>query len=307
MCHEPARHSRDLPVRDGPDLPHLGQSVVSPVLTTSLYFVVFGAAIGSRIEEVEGVSYGAFIVPGLIMLTVLTAGDQQRILRHLFPEIRGHDLRASVGPGVVSGGDGGLCAGRRDQGADDRADHPGDIVLLRRHRHRASVWMVAFLVLTCLSFALFGFIIGIWAQNFEQLQLVPLAGGHAARVPWRGVLLDFNAAVGMADGEPVQSGGVSDLGLSLVVFRAGGRARGLVAFRHRGVPGRLPGCGGLDLPQRLAFEAVGHDTWSGDGDYAEKNQQKQNKRDADQDLHPGQRGAGHAAEPEKSGDGSDGE
>jgi ABC-2 type transport system permease protein len=71
------------------------------VLTTSLYFVVFGAAIGSRIEEVEGVSYGAFIVPGLIMLTVLTAGDQQRVLRHLFPEIRRHDLRAALRAGVL--------------------------------------------------------------------------------------------------------------------------------------------------------------------------------------------------------------
>jgi hypothetical protein len=91
----------------------LGQSVVSPVLTTSLYFVVFGSAIGSRIEEVEGVSYGAFIVPGLIMLTVLTAGDQQRVLRHLLPEIRRHDLRASVGAGVVPGGRAGYVWRRR--------------------------------------------------------------------------------------------------------------------------------------------------------------------------------------------------
>jgi ABC-2 type transport system permease protein len=129
----------------------LGQSVVSPVLTTSLYFVVFGAAIGSRIQEVEGVSYGAFIVPGLIMLTVLTAGDQQRVLRDLFPEIRRHDLRASVGAGVVSGGDGGLRAGRRDQGLMIGLIILGTSFFFVDIAIAHPVWMVAFLVLTCVS------------------------------------------------------------------------------------------------------------------------------------------------------------
>jgi ABC-type multidrug transport system permease subunit len=80
----------------------LGQSVVSPVLSTSLYFVVFGAAIGSRIEEVEGVSYGAFIVPGLIMLTVLTQAISNASFGIYFPKVHRHDLRASVGTRSVS-------------------------------------------------------------------------------------------------------------------------------------------------------------------------------------------------------------
>jgi hypothetical protein len=116
----------------------LGQSVVSPVLTTSLYFVVFGAAIGSRIEEVEGVSYGAFIVPGLIMLTVLTQAISNASFGIYFPKFVGTIYELLSAPVSFPGGDGGLRAGRGDQGPDDRADHPGDIVLLRRHRHRAS-------------------------------------------------------------------------------------------------------------------------------------------------------------------------
>jgi ABC-2 type transport system permease protein len=120
------------------------------VLSTSLYFVVFGAAIGSRIDEVEGVSYGAFIVPGLIMLTVLTAGDQQRVLRDLLPEIHGHDLRAAVGTGVV----------RRDRdsgyvgAAATKALMIGLIILAPAFffvdfEIAHPVWMLAFLVLTC--------------------------------------------------------------------------------------------------------------------------------------------------------------
>ena len=77
------------------------QSMVSPVISTSLYFVVFGAAIGSRIQEVEGISYGAFIVPGLIMLSVLTLSLTNASPRHLFSEIHRHDLRVAVGPGVI--------------------------------------------------------------------------------------------------------------------------------------------------------------------------------------------------------------
>jgi ABC-2 type transport system permease protein len=174
----------------------LGQSVVSPVLTTSLYFVVFGAAIGSRIEEVEGVSYGAFIVPGLIMLTVLTAGDQQRVLRHLFPEIRRHDLRASVGAGVVPGGHGGLRAGGGDQGADDRADHP------RRRRSSSSTspsrirsgWWPSCPDLPQLR------AVRVHHRHlgaeFRAVAAGAASGDHAARVPRRRVLLDLDAAGG---------------------------------------------------------------------------------------------------------------
>ena len=78
------------------------QSIVSPVVSTSLYFVVFGAAIGSRIAEIEGVTYGAFIVPGLIMLMLLTQSVAERLVRHLFPAIRRHDLRDLVGADLLS-------------------------------------------------------------------------------------------------------------------------------------------------------------------------------------------------------------
>jgi ABC-2 type transport system permease protein len=175
--------------------------VVSPVLTTSLYFVVFGAAIGSRIEEVEGVSYGAFIVPGLIMLTVLTAGDLQRVLRHLFSRNSSarstsfcrHRCRSSRSPRAMSGGG--------DQGADDRADHPGDVVLLRRPQIAHPVWMVAFLVLTCLSFALFGLHHRHLGAEFRAVAAGAAAGDHAAGVPRRRVLLDLDAAAVLADGD----------------------------------------------------------------------------------------------------------
>ena len=107
------------------------QSIVSPVISTSLYFVVFGAAIGSRIPEIEGVSYGAFIVPGLIMLTLLTQSVVERLVRHLFPEVHRHHLRAAVGADL-------LCRDRarlRRRGGDQidhpRPHHPGDGRLLR--------------------------------------------------------------------------------------------------------------------------------------------------------------------------------
>jgi ABC-2 type transport system permease protein len=152
----------------------LGQSVVSPVLTTSLYFVVFGTAIGSRIDQVEGVSYGAFIVPGLIMLTVLTQSITNASFGIYFPKFIGtiyELLSAPVSFLEVTAGYvlaaatkammiGLIILGTSFFFVDITIAHP--------------VWMAAFLILTCLSFALFGFIIGIWAQNFEQLQLVPL-------------------------------------------------------------------------------------------------------------------------------------
>ena len=91
------------------------QSIVSPVISTSLYFVVFGAAIGSRITEIEGVSYGAFIVPGLIMLIAADPERHERLVRHLFPEVHRHDLRDAVGAGVVVRDRARLCRRGRDQ------------------------------------------------------------------------------------------------------------------------------------------------------------------------------------------------
>ncbi|PWJ21370.1 ABC transporter permease [Jannaschia seohaensis] len=152
----------------------IGQSLISPVLSTSLYFVVFGAAIGSRIEEVEGVPYGAFIVPGLIMLTVLTQATSAAAFGIYFPKFIGtldEVLSAPMSFFEVTLGYVGAAAtkalfiglvilGTAFFFVDLSIAHP--------------LWMAAFLVLTCLSFALLGFIIGIWAENFDQLQLVPL-------------------------------------------------------------------------------------------------------------------------------------
>ncbi len=150
------------------------QSVVSPVLSTSLYFVVFGAAIGSRIEEVDGVSYGAFIVPGLIMLTVLTQATSNAAFGIYFPKFIGTIFELLSAPinflEIVAGYVG---------AAATKALAIGLIILITANLFvdisiAHPIWMLAFLVLTCVSFSLLGFILGIWAQNFEQLQLVPL-------------------------------------------------------------------------------------------------------------------------------------
>ncbi|MBY5931559.1 ABC transporter permease [Tateyamaria omphalii] len=152
----------------------IAQSLISPVLSTSLYFVVFGAAIGSRIDQVEGVSYGAFIVPGLIMLTVMTQGISNASFGIYFPKFIGTIYELLSAPvsflEIVMGYVG---------AAATKAMFIGIIILITSFffvdiQIQNPAAMVAFLVLTCISFALFGFIIGIWAGNFEQLQLVPL-------------------------------------------------------------------------------------------------------------------------------------
>jgi ABC-2 type transport system permease protein len=152
----------------------LMQSIISPVLSTSLYFVVFGAAIGSRITQVEGISYGAFIVPGLIMLSLLTQSIANASFGIYFPKFTGtiYELLSapisyveivisyvgaaatkSIVLGLIILATAGLFV-------PVKIDHP--------------VWMVVFLVLTAVTFSLVGFIIGIWADGFEKLQLVPL-------------------------------------------------------------------------------------------------------------------------------------
>lgn len=150
------------------------QSILAPVISTSLYFVVFGSAIGSRIPEIDGVSYGAFIVPGLIMLTLLTQSVSNASFAIFFPKFSrtiyellsapvshfeivlsyvGAAATKSVVLSLIILATAGLFV-------EIRIDHP--------------VWMIAFLLLTAVTFSLFGFIIGIWADNFEKLQLVPL-------------------------------------------------------------------------------------------------------------------------------------
>jgi ABC-2 type transport system permease protein len=150
------------------------QSFLSPVLSTSLYFVVFGAAIGSRIQEVEGVSYGAFIVPGLVMLSVITQAISNASFGIYFPKFTGTIYELLSAPvnflEIVMGYVG---------AAATKALFIGVVILLTSTLFidltiAHPVAMVVFLLLTCLSFALLGFIIGIWAKNFEQLQLVPL-------------------------------------------------------------------------------------------------------------------------------------
>lgn len=152
----------------------LWQSIVSPVVSTSLYFVVFGAAIGSRIQEVEGVPYAAFIVPGLIMLSIMTQATSNASFGIFFPKFSGtiyELLAAPINFLEITIGFVGAAA--------TKALFVGTIILVT-----ASLFvdlpvahplaMVAFLVLTCLSFSLLGFILGIWARNFEQLQIVPM-------------------------------------------------------------------------------------------------------------------------------------
>ncbi len=150
------------------------QSFASPVITTVLYFVVFGSAIGARIETVEGVSYGAFIVPGLMMLALLTQSVANASFGIYFPRFTGtiyEVLSAPISFIEILLGYVGAAA--------SKSLIIGVIILFTANFfvdiHIAHpVWMVMFLLLTCISFSLLGFIIGLWADNFEKLQLIPM-------------------------------------------------------------------------------------------------------------------------------------
>ncbi|HKJ71362.1 MAG TPA: ABC transporter permease [Gammaproteobacteria bacterium] len=150
------------------------QSIVSPVISTSLYFVVFGAAIGSRIDRVEGVPYGSFIVPGLIMLMLLTQSVSNASFSIFFPRFTGTIFEILSAPvsafEVVIGYVGAAATKSVILGLIILGTAALFVPLQIAH----PLWMLAFLVLTAVSFSLFGFIIGIWADNFEKLQLVPL-------------------------------------------------------------------------------------------------------------------------------------
>lgn len=152
----------------------LAQSILSPVISTMLYFVVFGSAIGSRITEIDGVSYGSFIVPGLIMLSVLTQSIANASFGIYFPRFTGTIYEILAAPisffEIVLGYVG---------AAATKSVILGLIILATAHlfvpmqiAHPA--WMMLFLLLTALTFSLFGFIIGIWADGFEKLQIIPL-------------------------------------------------------------------------------------------------------------------------------------
>jgi len=151
-----------------------GQSVASPVISTSLYFVVFGSAIGSRMQEIDGISYGAFIVPGLVMLSILTQSIANASFGIYFPRFSGTIYEILSAPisyfEVVIGYVGAAAL---------KSLLIGSIILLTSHffvplRIDHPFIMLIFLILTCITFSLFGFIIGVWADGFEQLQIIPL-------------------------------------------------------------------------------------------------------------------------------------
>jgi ABC-2 type transport system permease protein len=150
------------------------QSIVSPVVSTSLYFVVFGAAIGSRIQEVNGIAYGAFIVPGLVMMMLLTQSVMNASFGIYFPRFVGTIYEILSAPvsfvEIVIGYVGAAATKSILLGTIVLATAGFFVPLQVAH----PVWMVAFLVLTAVTFSLLGFIIGIWADGFEKLQVVPL-------------------------------------------------------------------------------------------------------------------------------------
>ncbi len=152
----------------------LSQSIMAPVISTILYFIVFGAAIGSRIQEVDGISYGSFIVPGLIMLSVLTQSIANASFGIYFPRFIGTIYEILSAPityyEIVLGFVGAAATKSIILGLIILATAGLFVPLEIAH----PVWMMLFLVLTSVTFSMLGFIIGIWADNFEKLQVVPL-------------------------------------------------------------------------------------------------------------------------------------
>jgi ABC-2 type transport system permease protein len=205
----------------------VAQSIVSPVISTSLYFVVFGAALGSRITEIEGVRYGSFIVPGLIMLTLLTQSVMNASFGIYFPRFTGTIYELLSAPvsffEIVLGYVG---------AAASKSIILGVIIFLTAWLFVPMevlhpFWMVAFLVLTAVTFSLLGFIIGIWADGFEKLQIVPLLvispltflGGsfYSIRVlppVWQTVTL-FNPVVYLVSGFRWSFFGIGDVGVGV--------------------------------------------------------------------------------------------
>ena len=203
------------------------QSIVSPVISTTLYFVVFGAAMGSHMGGIDGVSYGAYIVPGLIMLSLLTQSISNASFGIYFPKFTGtiyEILSAPVSYLEILGGYVGAAA--------SKSVLLGLIILVTARLFvdfdiAHPVWMVAFLILTSVTFSLFGFIIGIWADGFEKLQLVPLLivtpltflGGsfysiHILPPLWQKISL-FNPVVYLISGFRWAFYGVSDVSVEI--------------------------------------------------------------------------------------------
>lgn len=205
----------------------LWQSLVTPVITTSLYFIVFGAAIGARMSELDGVPYGAFIVPGLIMLTVFTESLSNASFGIYLPRFTGtiyELLSAPVSPlETVLAYVGAAASKSVILGLVILATSTLFVPIQILH----PVWMVAFLVLTAATFCLFGFIIGIWAKSFEQLQFIPMLvitpltflGGAFYSIDmlpqaWRTFSL-FNPIVYLISGFRWSFYGTSDVGVAI--------------------------------------------------------------------------------------------
>jgi ABC-2 type transport system permease protein len=224
------------------------QSVLTPVITTSLFVIVFGAAIGSRMAEVDGVSYGAFIVPGLIMLSLFTESISNASFGIHFPKFTGtifEILSAPVAASEIVLGYVGAAATKSVLlGLIILATAAFFVPFTILH----PVWMVAFMLLTAVTFSLFGFIVGIWAKNWEQMQLVPMLivtpltflGGAFYSIDmlpagWRTVAL-FNPVVYLISGFRWSFFGRSDvsvglsLGMTLVFMLA---CLGVIAWIFR--------------------------------------------------------------------------
>jgi ABC-2 type transport system permease protein len=206
------------------------QSFASPVLSTSLYFVVFGSAIGSRIEQVEGVPYGLFIVPGLMMLALLTQSINNAAFGIYLPKFTGTIYEVMSAPvsffEIMLGYVGAAATKSLIIGLIILATAGFFVPLEIAH----PVWMTGFLILTCISFSLFGFIIGLWADNFEKLQLIPLLvitplvflGGSFYSISmlppaWQTVTL-FNPVVYLISGFRWSFFEVSDVSVGLSLF-----------------------------------------------------------------------------------------
>ena len=205
----------------------LMQSLASPVLSTSLYFVVFGTAIGSRMGDIDGVSYGAYIIPGLVMLSLLSQSISNASFGIFFPKFSGtiyEILSAPVSPFEIAVGYVGAAA--------TKSIVIGIVTLITArifvdYSIAHPFWMLIFLLLTSITFSLFGFMIGIWADDFQKLQIIPLMiitpltflGGAFYSIsmlpePWQSLTF-FNPVVYLISGFRWSFYGVADVGIGL--------------------------------------------------------------------------------------------
>ena len=234
----------------------LVQSLVTPVITTSLYFVVFGAAIGSRLTTTSGVSYGAFIVPGLIMLALFTESLSNASFGIYFPKFTGTIYELLSAPvsyvEIVIAYVGAAASKSIVLGLIILATASLFVPIKILH----PVWMIAFLLMTAATFSLFGFIIGIWAKGFEQLQFIPMLVITPSDVLGGCILFHRHASAGVAHFQPLQSHCVLDQRFSLELLRRGRCQRRHQLRRDRGIFCALPGAGGVDFQDRLSAQEL---------------------------------------------------